>query len=230
MALQIEGGQTPLVDADLRAIVFMAADDRVTVVNGLTGSRTEVPLGRGGYAAARTGALSGGVAPGGARFAIASSSRDDRVAVIDVGGGSVSLLAEANTSPSLPPDRGDVATEKRNPRTERLHTLAVAECIEVIQREDHAVLAALEAARPSLVSLLEDAEPRFCRGGRVVYLGAGTSGRLGVLDASEAPPTFQVAPGRIALTRMPLSFNSSRNTFEKPSKANLEMLYEPPLG
>ncbi|MEL6712924.1 MAG: PQQ-binding-like beta-propeller repeat protein [Planctomycetota bacterium] len=101
VALQIEGGQTPLVDADLRAIVFMAADDRVAVVNGLTGSRTEVPLGRGGYAAARTGALSGGVAPGGARFAIASSSRDDRVAVIDVGGGSVSLLAEANTSPSL---------------------------------------------------------------------------------------------------------------------------------
>ena len=102
-----------------------------------------------------------------------------------------------NTSAALPPDRGHVATEKRNPRTERLHTLAVAECIEVIQREDHAVLAALEAARPSLVSLLEDAEPRFCRGGRVVYLGAGTSGRLGVLDASEAPPTFQVEPGRI---------------------------------
>jgi len=45
--------------------------------------------------------------------------------------------------------------------------------------------------------LIEAAAPRFARGGRLVYLGAGTSGRLGVLDASEAPPTFQVEPGRV---------------------------------
>lgn len=103
----------------------------------------------------------------------------------------------AEPTTPLPPDRGGVATEQRNPRTTNLHALTAAECIAVIQREDHAVLAALDAARPSLVSLLEDAEPRFCRGGRLVYLGAGTSGRLGVLDASEAPPTFQVESGRI---------------------------------
>lgn len=104
---------------------------------------------------------------------------------------------QAELTPPPPPDRGGVATEQRNPRTTNLHALTAAECIEVIHREDHTVLAALEAARPSLVALLDDAEPRFCRGGRLVYLGAGTSGRLGVLDASEAPPTFQVEPGRI---------------------------------
>lgn len=97
----------------------------------------------------------------------------------------------------LPPDRGGVLTEQRNPRTADLHALGVEAIVERMQTEDRAVLGALETARPALVALLEDAEPRFLRGGRLVYLGAGTSGRLGVLDASEAPPTFHVEPGRV---------------------------------
>jgi N-acetylmuramic acid 6-phosphate etherase len=52
-------------------------------------------------------------------------------------------------------------------------------------------------ARPALTALIEAAEAGFVRGGRLVYLGAGTSGRLGVLDASEAPPTFDVDEGRV---------------------------------
>ncbi len=56
---------------------------------------------------------------------------------------------------------------------------------------------ALAKARPALTALIEDIVPRFARGGRLIYLGAGTSGRLGVLDASEAPPTFQLESGRI---------------------------------
>ncbi len=96
-----------------------------------------------------------------------------------------------------PPDRSFLLTEQRNPRTLALHGLSVADCVRTIQEEDRAVLAALEAARPALAAFIEAVEPRFSADGRLIYLGAGTSGRLGVLDASEAPPTFQVDPGRI---------------------------------
>lgn len=59
------------------------------------------------------------------------------------------------------------------------------------------MLDAVSRARPALVRFIEAAAPRFAAGGRLVYLGAGTSGRLGALDASEAPPTFQVAHDRV---------------------------------
>ena len=97
----------------------------------------------------------------------------------------------------LPPDRARVATEQRNPRSMALHECSIAECIALIQQEDRTVHEAVEAARPALTALIEAAAPRFERGGRLIYLGAGTSGRLGVLDASEAPPTFQTSPGRV---------------------------------
>jgi N-acetylmuramic acid 6-phosphate etherase len=96
-----------------------------------------------------------------------------------------------------PPDRSHVLTEQRNPRSMRLHELSVAECVRLINEEDREVLSALERGRGALVAFIEAAEAGFIRGGRLVYLGAGTSGRLGVLDASEAPPTFQVPPDRI---------------------------------
>jgi N-acetylmuramic acid 6-phosphate etherase len=108
---------------------------------------------------------------------------------------------------TLPPDRAHILTEQRNPRTMDLHTLSVADLVERFNQEDRAVLEALEAARPALTAFIEAAEPRFIAdaaragavgGGRLIYTGAGTSGRLGVLDASEAPPTFQVEHGRIA--------------------------------
>ncbi len=97
----------------------------------------------------------------------------------------------------LPPDRAHLATESRNPRSMGLHRATVAECVQLINREDALVPAALARAQPELIALIENIEPRFNAGGRLIYLGAGTSGRLGVLDAAEAPPTFQVEPGRI---------------------------------
>lgn len=97
----------------------------------------------------------------------------------------------------LPPDRTRIATEQRNPRSASLHACSIAECIELIQQEDRLVLDALDAARPALTAFVEAAAPGMTRGGRLIYIGAGTSGRLGVLDASEAPPTFQVEPGRV---------------------------------
>jgi len=97
----------------------------------------------------------------------------------------------------LPPDRGHIPTERRNARSARLHTLSVAECVALIQEEDRSVLDAVARARDAIGAFVAAAELRFKQGGRLVYLGAGTSGRLGVLDASEAPPTFQVEPGRV---------------------------------
>ncbi len=99
--------------------------------------------------------------------------------------------------PPLPPDRSHIATEQRNPRTMGLHRMTVAECVRAIHEEDREVLIALERAHPALTVFIESAENGFRAGGRLIYLGAGTSGRLGVLDASEAPPTFQVEPGRV---------------------------------
>jgi N-acetylmuramic acid 6-phosphate etherase len=69
--------------------------------------------------------------------------------------------------------------------------------VALIQEIDRDVVAAMEQGRAALTAFIEAAEPRFLSGGRLIYLGAGTSGRLGVLDASEAPPTFCVEPGRI---------------------------------
>lgn len=96
-----------------------------------------------------------------------------------------------------PPDRSAVGTEARRDATRNLHKASIAECVRLINDADREVAQAVAAASPAIVALLEDAAPRFTSGGRLVYLGAGTSGRLGVLDASEAPPTFQVEPGRI---------------------------------
>lgn len=97
----------------------------------------------------------------------------------------------------MPPDRSHIATEQRNPRSMSLHALTTRECVDLIRREDAAVLAALEHAAPALGDFVDAIIPRFTAGGRLIYLGAGTSGRLGVLDASEAPPTFQLEHGRI---------------------------------
>jgi N-acetylmuramic acid 6-phosphate etherase len=97
----------------------------------------------------------------------------------------------------LPPDRSDVATEKRNPKTVALHAMDVEQIVAAINREDRDVHLALKRAGRKLTRLIVAIEPRFLAGGRLIYVGAGTSGRLGVLDASEAPPTFCVPPDRI---------------------------------
>ena len=98
---------------------------------------------------------------------------------------------------SLPPDRSRIDTEQQNPHTGDLHRLSIGDCVARIVQEDYAVHRALEEAQPALTRLIEAAQRGFCSGGRLIYFGAGTSGRLGVLDASEAPPTFQVDPGRV---------------------------------
>jgi N-acetylmuramic acid 6-phosphate etherase len=94
------------------------------------------------------------------------------------------------------PDRSPIDTERANPRSTQLHTLDAAGLVRLFNQENRAVLDAMDAAEGDLTNLIAAAAPGFLRGGRVVYLGAGTSGRLGVLDASEIPPTFCEPPGR----------------------------------
>lgn len=78
-----------------------------------------------------------------------------------------------------------------------LDTMEVADCVRLINSEDAAVIEAVRLAGPELTVFIAAAEPGFVAGGRMIYFGAGTSGRLGVLDASEAPPTFAVPADRI---------------------------------
>lgn len=77
---------------------------------------------------------------------------------------------------------------------DHLEEMSVLELLESINNEDRCVADAVQAAIPQIQVLVEAIEPRMRRGGRLFYLGAGTSGRLGVLDASELPPTFGVPP------------------------------------
>lgn len=90
------------------------------------------------------------------------------------------------------PNRGHLATEGANPASEALDTLSTLDAVDLLRREDAHVIEALAAARLDLARLVDLASERLARGGRLFYIGAGTSGRLGVLDASECPPTFGV--------------------------------------
>ena len=78
-------------------------------------------------------------------------------------------------------------------RYDDLERMPVAELLQHINDEDALVAVAVRRALPQIGALVEAIEPRMLRGGRLFYVGAGTSGRLGVLDASELPPTFGVA-------------------------------------
>jgi N-acetylmuramic acid 6-phosphate etherase len=82
------------------------------------------------------------------------------------------------------------ATEARNPASSDLDLLDTAEILRVINREDQSVAQAVAGVIPQLARAVDAAVARLGAGGRVFYVGAGTSGRLGVLDASEIPPTF----------------------------------------
>jgi N-acetylmuramic acid 6-phosphate etherase len=88
-------------------------------------------------------------------------------------------------------------TESRNPRSESIDTLSSLEIVRLINSEDIKVVEAVKAEAESIAQAIDWAADRLRRGGRLIYVGAGTSGRLGVLDASECPPTFRTPPGMV---------------------------------
>lgn len=90
-----------------------------------------------------------------------------------------------------------MTTERRNPDTMDLDTMTPLEVVTAMNREDAKVPQAIQPVLPAIAQAVEWAIAALEQGGRVFYLGAGTSGRLGVLDAAECPPTFGVSPDLI---------------------------------
>lgn len=91
-------------------------------------------------------------------------------------------------------DRGHLLTERPNPASETLDQLPTASLVELFCANDLLPQQAVAAAAPALTAAIDAIAARLARGGRLFYLGAGTSGRLGVLDAAECPPTFCSPP------------------------------------
>ncbi|MBM4013927.1 MAG: N-acetylmuramic acid 6-phosphate etherase, partial [Planctomycetes bacterium] len=88
-------------------------------------------------------------------------------------------------------------TEAAHPAAHDLESRPTADLIALMNEEDAKVAPAVAAAAPAIVRAIDAIAPRLRDGGRLLYLGAGTSGRLGVLDASECPPTFDTPPGLV---------------------------------
>jgi N-acetylmuramic acid 6-phosphate etherase len=88
-------------------------------------------------------------------------------------------------------------TERRNPRTVDIDVASALEIVDLLNAEDQRVPAAVHEARDTLAATIDLVVRAFRGGGRLIYVGAGTSGRLGVLDASECPPTFGTAPEQV---------------------------------
>jgi N-acetylmuramic acid 6-phosphate etherase len=91
-------------------------------------------------------------------------------------------------------ERGHLVTEQPNPSSHNLDSLSCLELVDLFNREDARTIEAIAAARIPLSKAIELASESLSKGGRLFYIGAGTSGRLGVLDAAECPPTFCTPP------------------------------------
>jgi len=91
----------------------------------------------------------------------------------------------------------DLVTESRLPESSRLDRLTTRQILNLINKEDHKVAPAVRKAIPQIEKAVDLLVVSFRNGGRLFYIGAGTSGRLGVLDASECPPTFGIKPSMV---------------------------------
>jgi N-acetylmuramic acid 6-phosphate etherase len=95
----------------------------------------------------------------------------------------------------MPDDKPDARlTEQRNPRSTGIDRMATLDIVDLINAEDRLVAAAVGAQRQQIARAIDLVVDGLRRGGRLIYVGAGTSGRLGVLDASEMPPTYRTEP------------------------------------
>ena len=90
-----------------------------------------------------------------------------------------------------------ILTEQRNPLTKSIDVLPTLEMVRLINREDHLVAPAVEKVCPEIAQAVDLIADRIRQGGKLIYIGCGTSGRLGILDAVECPPTFSVDPSLV---------------------------------
>ncbi|WP_411719652.1 N-acetylmuramic acid 6-phosphate etherase [Mycetocola sp.] len=100
-------------------------------------------------------------------------------------------------APALHAVLADLSTERVNEKYSDLDLLSTPDLVAAMNTEDGGVAPAVALARGAIAAAVDGISERMLRGGRLIYVGAGTPGRLGVLDASEAPPTFGIDPGRI---------------------------------
>ncbi len=94
-------------------------------------------------------------------------------------------------------DRGGLLTEQRHAGSAAFDSLSIAEGFDLMNGEDRTVPIAVAKAKPAIVKAVKAVAAAWSQGGRLVYVGAGTSGRLGVLDAAECPPTFRSDPSMV---------------------------------
>jgi N-acetylmuramic acid 6-phosphate etherase len=125
----------------------------------------------------------------------ASSAKEEESQEIQEGWGCYSQRMAKDTK--LKQERGHLPTEARNPASTQLDAMDTPALLALINQEDAKVHRAVGDALPALAKLVDRVVKGFEEGGRLIYLGAGTSGRLGVLDASECPPTFFTDPGMV---------------------------------
>lgn len=124
---------------------------------------------------------------------------------------------------------GNLTTEARNEQTMNLDQMSVLEVLEAMNREDRKVPEAIEKELPQIAKVTEQIVSSFNRGGRLIYIGAGTSGRLGILDAAECVPTFGTPPemvqGLIAggMTAMTVAVEGAEDSVEF-GRADLEAI------
>jgi len=122
---------------------------------------------------------------------------------------------------------GTLTTEARNPNSEHIDELSTLEMLTIFNSEDAAVAGAVATQLPVIAKAVDAIAERFAQGGRLFYIGAGTSGRLGVLDASECPPTFSVPPtlvqGLIAGGDRALR-NSSEHSEDSPEQGKEDLM------
>lgn len=94
-------------------------------------------------------------------------------------------------------DLASMTTEARNPRSEHLDALSTLELVALMNDEDRRTADAVQRELPRIAAAIDGIAARMHKGGRLIYCGAGTSGRLGVLDAAECPPTFSADPRQV---------------------------------
>ncbi len=90
-----------------------------------------------------------------------------------------------------------LTTEARNPASERLDSLSALEIVNLMNAEDATIAAAVGREESAIATAIDQIVERLRSGGRLLYMGSGTSGRLGVLDAAECPPTFNTDPAQV---------------------------------
>lgn len=98
---------------------------------------------------------------------------------------------------TLPPNRGHVSTEQVHSETKDLDLLSTLQCVELLSEDHDQAISAVKEASEHIAAFIDVLQKRIEDGGRLIYFGCGTSGRLGVLDAAECPPTFQTHPDLI---------------------------------